>query len=912
MLRVYQSKNAAQAKSYFSSELTQADYYSEEQEIAGNWGGKSAAMLGLSGAVNKEAFNQLVDNINPLTGERLTSHNKQNRTPGYDLTFNAPKSLSLLYERSKDERLLNVFRDAVNSTMESIEEHMHARVRKGGKSEDRKTGNLAYAEFVHFTARPVKTKAPDPHLHAHCYTMNVTHDDQENQWKAGQFRPIKTDAPYYEAMFHSHLSKSLTDMGLNIERDGKFWTIEEIDKSTLDKFSNRTEQIEEAANKKNISNPDIKAELGAKLRISKEKGMTRDELRENWWERLDDQEKNILDNLLTNDGNDGGDGNNITAHECADYAINHQLERQSVIPLTRLKETALRYGVGQVNPEQIEQAFNARDDLMVTSKHGREIATTKQIWQEEQDIIGFTLKGYARHAKLNHDYEIGMVTDHSTNTQFELGDEQKNVVENLLQSRDRIMAVQGKAGTGKTTTLATLIDGIEKNGSSTVVLAPTADAAYDTLRTDGEKYKSETMQEASTLARFAVDDRLWKKDAVLIVDEAGLMSVRDMHILFAIAIENNNRVILTGDTAQHNSVNRGDAFRLLQEKASLAPLELEDIRRQKGEYKKAVKKIAKGDVIKGFDKLDDMGNINEEDDDETRYRSLVTNAIRKKLKDNKHIGTKETSVSKATNLHLTDAEKSDYHSYEKGQMIRFQQNAKGIKRGEQFTVSEVNKDNVLITNEAGQEQNLNLDEVGNPIIGRFNIYKREDISLSSGDRIRITEGGKSKDNRRINNGAIYQVKNINKEGDIVLDNGRILDHKKGNYDYGYVTTSYASQGKTVDHVFIAQSSENGGANSAEQFYVSVSRGKQAISLYTDDKAELRQQIERSHQRLSASELFEKPKEPKDYFNGVSAAVRYMAEKYRVQKNRQLEKANNSPSWQEKIRLEKQQEPDLSI
>jgi len=881
MLRVYQSTNAIQAKDYFSSELTQGDYYTDGQEIAGNWGGKAAHMLGLSGTVDQDSFNQMVDNINPLSGDRLTAHNKENRRPGYDLTFNAPKALSLLYEHTQDERLLSSFREAVHSTMESIEKDMYARVRKGGKSEDRKTGNLAYAEFVHFTARPVKDMAPDPHLHAHCFVMNATHDNVEDQWKAGQFGNIKRDAPYFEAMFHSHLAKSLSDMGLNIERDGKFWTIEEIDKSTLDKFSNRTEQIEDYAKEKNVISAKGKDALGQKLRSQKVGGLTKDILRENWNDRLEKHEKSILDNLLSNNANDDEDSQHLTAEQCVDYAINHQLERQSVIPLTRLKETALRYGVGQVNPEQIEQAVSDHKELITIEKNGREMATTEKILEEENVIIKFTKMGYASQDKLNKEYQINKVKDYVEDKEFELGKEQKNVITNLLNSRDRIMAMEGKAGTGKTTTLATLIDGIKEGGANSVVLAPTADAAYDTLKKDGDAYQCDAMQNAHTLARYFVDEKLWEnsKDAVLIVDEAGLMSVDDMHTLYAMAHAHNNRIVLIGDTGQHNSVNRGDALRILQKEARLEPLMLENIRRQKGKYKEAVNSISRGRIMKGFDKLDKLEAITQETDADTRYKMLadkyadivdsgesvltvspthaegnkVTTAIRESLRGKGLIKDKEKAVTRYRNLHFTEAERSDTHNYQKGQMIRFQQNAKGnlgsIKKGEQFTVTEVNKDSVTMENSAGEKQQLNLSKSKH-----FNIYKREDIALSSGDRIRITEGGKSKDNRRINNGAIYQVKNINKEGDIVLDNGRILDHKKGNYDYGYVTTSHASQGKTVDHVFIAQSSDYSGASSAEQFYVSVSRGKHSVELFTDDKDELREQIQNSNERISATEL----------------------------------------------------------
>jgi len=965
VLRVYQSSSAGQAKDYFSKELSQGDYYTDGQEIAGRWGGKAAKMLGLSGTVEQEAFNSLVDNIHPSgsdnAGERLTAHNKGNRRPGYDLTFNAPKALSVLYEYSKDEKLLDAFRDSVHKTMESIEEEMHARVRKDGLNEDRKTGNLVYGEFVHFTARPVDNMAPDPQLHAHCFVMNATHDSIEDQWKAGQFGNIKRDAPYFEAMFHSHLAKSLSDIGLNIERDGKFWTIEEIDKSTLDKFSNRTAQIEEVALKKGITTAKGKDALGQKLRGQKVGGLTRDTLRENWWDRLDSDERATLDSLLNDDGNDPEPSHldvshlikpSLTADQCLDYAVKHHIERQSVVPLTRLKETALRYGVGQITPEELNQAVNNHKELITVERDGREMATTEHVLLEEKVIIQFTKNGYASQDKLNDNYEIGMVTDHKTQlaggTQFELSKEQKEVVSNLLQSRDRVMALQGKAGTGKTTTLATLIDGIEQGGGSAMCLAPTADAAYDTLKKDGEAYKSEAMQNAHTLARYFVDEKLWEqsKGSVLLVDEAGLMSVDDMHTLYSLAHAHDSRIVLIGDTAQHNSVNRGDAYRILQEEAYLEPLVLENIRRQKGEYKEAVSAISKGKILKGYDKLDELQAITQESDDDLRYQMLskkyadivdkgrsvlavspthaegkkVTNAIRDTLKERGHIKGDEQLVTRYKNLHFTEAERSDIHNYREGQLVRFQQNAtptsgKSIKRGEQFTVSHTDKEDVWLKDSNGREMALNISE---PL--RFNIYERQDIALSKGEKIRITEGGKSKDGKRLNNGAIYQVKEVNKEGDIVLDNGRVLDHKKGNYDYGYVTTSHSSQGKTVDHVLIAQSSDYGGAASSEQFYVSVSRGKKSVEIFTDDKDELRTQIQNSHQRISATELIRNESDF-DAHNHMAAMKHYAkytmghlagTEKDYLQEFRDPPSpSNDTNKWQEHVRRQ-DKDRDITI
>ena len=879
MLRVYQSANAKQAKDYFNMELTQGDYYFDQQQVVGHWGGNAAAMLGLSGEVSQDAFNQLVDNIDPRTGERLTSHNKGNRRPGYDLTFNAPKSLSVLYEYSQDERLLTAFRNAVHDTMGEIEQAMHVRVRKDGLDEDRQTGNLVYGSFEHYTARPVEDAAPDPHLHMHCFVMNASYDEVEAKWKAGQFGEIKRDAPYYEALFHSHLSGALAKLGLDIEKDGKFWTIDGIDKETLDKFSNRTAQIEAAAREQNIIDAKAKDLLAAKTRGEKVHGLSRKALRDVWWDRLDDKEREALSNLSNFESEDEPSNEtkkrDFLAENYVDYAISHNLERQSVTPTTRLKETALREGFGKVGIEDIQAAVTARDDLITVNQKGREFATTKTVLKEEQDIINFTEQGYSTQDKLNADYHIPIVKDYRENKEFELSDEQKNTVTDILQSRHRVTAVQGKAGVGKTTMMASLIQGIQNGGGNALVVAPTADAAYDTLRDDGEVYQCTAMQEAQTLARFFKDEKLWdaNRGSTLIVDEAGLMGVGDMHSLFAIANQYDNRIVLVGDTGQHNSVMRGDAFRILQEEAGLETLTLENIRRQTGKYKFAVDAISKGDLTGGFDRLDKLEAITEENDDEARYRTLaekyadyvdrqettltvapthaegkrVTEEIRRSLKVRGHVKDNDHQVTRYKNQQFTEAELGSRHSYKVGQMIRYQQNAKGnIKRGSQSTVSKVDKNNVWVKDENGEEKVLDRSQAKH-----FNVYERQQLDLAAGDKIRITEGGKSKNGKRLINGSIYQVKNIQKNGDIELDNGMVLDTEQGNIAHGYVTTSHASQGKTVKHVLIAQSTAYGGAASAEQFYVSVSRGKKSVEIFTDDKAELREQIQRSHQRQSA-------------------------------------------------------------
>ena len=183
MLRIIQNSSVAGAQRYYST----ADYYTEGQELAGVWRGTGARLLGLSGEVQRDDWDAMCDNKHPLTGEQLTARQRDVRRVGYDFNFHVPKSVSILYSLTQDERILDAFRESVGQTMTDMESEMQTRVRKAGKNEDRVTGNMVWGEFVHFTSRPVDG-VPDPHLHAHCFVFNSTWDDKERAWKAGQFR----------------------------------------------------------------------------------------------------------------------------------------------------------------------------------------------------------------------------------------------------------------------------------------------------------------------------------------------------------------------------------------------------------------------------------------------------------------------------------------------------------------------------------------------------------------------------------------------------------------------------------------------------------------------------------------------------------------------------------------------------
>jgi hypothetical protein len=140
------------------------------------------------------------------------------------------------------------------------------------------------------------------------------------------------------------------------------------------------------------------------------------------------------------------------------------------------------------------------------------------------------------------------------------------------------------------------------------------------------------------------------------------------------------------------------------------------------------------------------------------------------------------------------------------------------------------------------------------VASRFQVFEEREINLARGDRIQITRNGKSADGRRVNNGNVFTIEKFGRDGKIVLNTGAVLDAKHGHFTYGYCQTSHTAQSKSVRDVLVAQSADSFLASSREQFYVSVSRGKQSIRIYTDNRLELQEAVGGSSTRRAGIEL----------------------------------------------------------
>ena len=869
MIRMFQSTTSAHAKAYFREALSKADYYINDQELNGSFNGRIAKMLGLEGKlVDADTFNKFCDNINPKHGGSLTPRTLKGRRVGYDISFHAPKSVSILNALNDDGVAMEIFKESIHETMLEIEQDMQTRVRVQRQQTDRDTRSLIWTNFIHQTARPVGGHAPDPHLHCHCFTFNVTYDEVEAKFKAGQFHNIKRDMPYYQRRFHKRMADKFAKKGYTLRKTKDCFELAVIPQAAIDLFSKRTNHIGQVAKEKGITDPKKLDELGALTREKKKSTLSMEELQDEYR------------NALKRAGVDGTTKSeikttdrNLTASRTVQHAIDHIFQRNSTKRERQILERAYHYAIDNqdVTLDDIDKALQ-QDDRIFKIKTGSDtLCTTKLVLQEERRMVQLAVDGVGKRKPFQ-------MTFQSNGSFKDLGEEQQTALKHILTSQDRLTMVRGGAGTGKTTLIKHAVHEIKKSsGKDTVILAPTTDAAHDVLKKEG-------FEKTNTLARFLVDKDLQKqaKNQVIWVDEFGMVGTKDAVKLQEIAIEQNAPIIASGDPRQHPAVDRGDAMRILNTVAKIPQVSLETIYRQKQEnYKSAVFDISKGDVSAGFKKLYKMGSIKEHDytdiagtltEDYLKIRDdkksalvisptreqvkKINKAIREGLRKRGIIKKHERTVTVYDDLHFTYAQKQDPRNYTKGDVVQASQNMKGIKRGERLDIDEVKNGKVLLLAQDGKTKFLPLQYPD-----RFEVYSKRELQLSKGDEMRVTKPCFDVNGKRINNGTVLNIKWMSKKNGITAvkkSKGKTtefqLNEDFGNWRYAYCSTSHSAQSKTVDHVLINQPSVTFPASNQNQFYVSVSRGREGVTIYTEDKVSLFKQIEKSGDRLGATEL----------------------------------------------------------
>ncbi|PTX92329.1 MobF family relaxase [Opitutus sp. ER46] len=917
MLRITQSESADAAKRYFDESLSRGDYYCDEQEIAGMWGGRGAERLGLEGRIDRDAFVALLENKKP-EGTRLTARMVTNRRPGYDFTFDVPKSVSVLHALTRDDRIISAMQTAFRETLREMEEVMHARVRKSGAFSDRKTGNMIWAEFLHFTTRPTamdkRTEAellgmfpelnalrgedgrvaiPDPHLHCHVYVVNATFDEVEEQWKAGEFMRIKRDAPYFQAAYHVRLAGELQRLGFNITPTADGFEVAGVPRSLCEVFSRRTKEIEALARELGITSGAAKDALGALTRRAKNPAIGMQQLREIWRGFLSQEESRQLEALaesalsnapaLERDSPDA-------ASAAVRYALAHELERASVVSEKRLLARALMRAVGQVRVQTVRDEVDRTDELLRAVVDGENQVTTRDVLAEESTLMAIVRNGRGTVPPLfAQDYRF---QNPLLGAETKDAEEQRRAIRHVLHSQDWIVGVIGRAGTGKTTLLHEIRAAMKARGQRMIACAPTAKAARGVLREEG-------LWDAETIAKLLADESRHAalRGALLWIDEAGMVGNRDMLALLRLARARGvERVVLAGDPSQIRSVSRGDPLAFLEKNAGLAVARLDRIKRQKTpELKAVVEAISRGNVGRGLKLLDRGGGIVESgagkawvqlaaeyvacvDQPKAHANSVlvvsptheegaaVTAAIRQALVARGLLNPAERKIQRTVKLAWTEAEKGSVARYSPDLIVQFKQHVNGFRKSERVRVTEVDVRGgiVGVLKNDGTTRRLPVDQSR-----KFQVYELRDLPVAVGDMLRITENGfteASPESRadlesghrskgtRVNNGDIVRVAGFTADGGLVLANGCQLPRDFGHVDHGYVVTADAAQSRTVDVVLAAIGEDSIAATDHRRVYVTLSRARYSARVFTENKGELMRAAQRTSERQSAYEV----------------------------------------------------------
>lgn len=868
MLTAKAQYNLANAQSYFSEHLEAGEYYSQNRKVRGCWVGRGARMLGLKGDVREKDFLDLCEGLDPRSGEFLTQRKKTvrntangqtaNRRVFYDFTISPPKSVSIMALVAGDERVAEVHRKAVDVAINELESFTQTRIRRDGVYADRDTGNFVAATFEHDTSRML-----DPHLHTHCVVFNATWDAQEDRWKALQNRRMFQAQKYVENEYYHKLARELRRLGYEVENKtrGDF-EIKGVDQDLIDLFSKRHDHIDQALQvllnrhpeKGDQNIAEMRELLALEHRPEKERNVDPAGLAQLWSGQITEEDQMKLQALRSQ---------NLRISSAEDvnhafgYAVEHLFERKSVAREDEILRTALEHARGgNFSVADLKQALNDQEELIRFPSEPHKL-TTQEIITREAEIVEMAKAGRFRHTPFATQFSL---------EESGMSAEQSEAAKKLLQSCDFLTVFRGGAGTGKSFTLRFVKKELERAGHPVAVVAPQRQQVIG-LEADGLG-TGQTLSEL--LTRRELPD-----GAVVLLDEAGQVGARQMHDLLTLIQERNGRIICSGDTRQHGSVEASDALWAIEKYANLYPVELNAIRRQDPakarsqaereqieKHREAVEHASRGKVKKSFGVLEDMGVIQNchlgQQQSALAEAYLqhalagestvvvsqtwseihkVNQAVRQKLQQAGMISRKEVVVKTLEPVDATTAQKKDAAFLQKDdQIILMNRPTAGFAKGERVRVLADTGEAIILESES------RVKPIRKTLVDRLSVYREQEMPIAKGDQLQLKSNGKSTEGKRLANGELVNVQRVLMDGRIRLVDGRTLPAEYRQFVRGFAVTSYGSQGKTVDHVLFSDSAVKAATN-RRQFYVTISRGRKSIRIFTTDPQQLKEDVE---------------------------------------------------------------------
>jgi conjugative relaxase-like TrwC/TraI family protein len=881
MLAVKAQYSLKNAESYFREHLRVGDYYMEGQSVSGQWFGEGARELGLAGVTTEKDFLNLCHNLHPQTGEQLTPrmntkritvdadgnvHESANRRVFYDFTLSPSKSVSIAALVGNDQRIIEAHDEAVQTALRQLELFAATRVRKDHQRSHRMTGNVVGAVFRHDTSR-----ALDPHLHSHCILFNATKDSVEGRWKALEPCEMLSAKKFAETVYYHELAMSLNRFGYHVQNNSRGdFEIEGVTKELINRFSKRHNEIDQKTKELLESQPEmagrnineIRANIAHKERARKIKDVGLTRLQSLWHGQMSRDETQAVQSLVSRHPVQPSNG---TAEQAVQWAENHLFERRSVVHEHELWLHALQHARGQnVSLADIQALTQRRGYIRDAQLNGQ--ITTREVMEREMNIIALAQHRMHQYEPLTPGYRAANAS---------LDDEQCKAVEHILSSCDFVTLFRGGAGTGKSFTLREVKAGLNKAGHVVQVLAPQRQQVADL----GKDFPFvETV--SAFLARRVMPD-----GAIILVDEAGQIGGEQMHTLLSLVKEHGGRVILSGDTRQHGAVEASDALRAIEKYSGLGFAELTNIRRQNPcaaktkterrwleQYRLAVDEAQRGKLGASCDRLDRQGAIvactlaDQQQKLTEHYLELVrarqetvvvsqswseihkvNERVREGLKNQKLICETDTTVTALERQDLTDAQKRDKRFYNTDSVLVFNRPVAGFKPGGTGRLRGITDKYLLV------ESGNRIRPVAFKDLERVAVCQPKELPLSRGDRLQLKANDKSQDGRKLANGELVTVREVHADGRIALNDGRVLPKHYRQFVRGYAVTSYAAQGKNVDYVLFSDSAVRAATNQ-QQWYVTISRGRKGVKIFTADKIQLRENVARTGDRTLALDM----------------------------------------------------------
>jgi conjugative relaxase-like TrwC/TraI family protein len=786
-----------------------------------------------------------------------------NRRIFHDFTISPPKSVSIV-ALCEDQRVVELHDRAVRHAMAELEKFAETRVRKSGQQSSRPTGNIVAACFRHETSREL-----DPHLHTHCVVFNATFDAKEGRWKALQTEGMYRAQKFADNVYYHELCRGLRSLGYEIENNARDFEIKHVPRSVIACFSKRHEQIDAEAKRRVAEGYDgdmgeLRSRIAHEHRRRKMKNSTADELRSYWKKQMAAEDRRALEAVRKPVERQA---QSVDVRAIVGWADEHLFARRSVVNVHELKATALARGRGEgFDLADLDRAIEARDYFHPQGDPHKVAA--REMAGCEDEIIRSVQKGMNTFFDLCSDYKPDPG----------LSAEQARAAQRILTSHNFATLFRGGAGTGKTHTLKEVERAIVSTNRPVLVLAPQRQQVQD-LESAG--LRAQTLAHALTTKQFP-------PYAVVILDEAGQVGVRDMRDLIRALQPVRGRLVLSGDTRQHGAVAAGDALRWIEQHIPRKYVaELRTIRRQSPElarsaeekkfirdYRTAVKEAAAGDIGRSFDRLEKLGCVRELPDEPRRTavageyltalqrgdRPLVVaqtwsevhaanDAIRSALRSAGKVSEGKT-LTTFQPVDRSEAQKRDARFYEAGQAAFFLKTYGRHAKGQVAEIVGANERGVVIVKDGRHST------VGYRYADRFAVVKRAEMEIAPGDRLQLKANGRSVEGTRLHNGELVTVARVESTGALVVNDERgatkTLAPSQRLLVRGYAVTSYASQGKTADTVIVADAG-NRAATNRQQWYVSISRGRKRVVVLTPDKAALRENIQQSGTRDLALE-----------------------------------------------------------